>query len=137
MLPGAHRAAQLTTARPAPMICSAMADLDVLVDYGLAVECGVLAWLSLREPPGYRAVREWLLLFFAAAGLAALLAGALQGVVLDPRTMSARLLWPGMLLAVGLMAVAGWGLGAAIALSPLAARWFLIAAGLDFLGYSV
>jgi hypothetical protein len=50
---------------------------------------------------------------------------------------AARLLWPGTLLALGVTALAAWGLGAAIALSPLAARWFVIAAVLDFLGYAV
>jgi hypothetical protein len=115
-----------------------MTEVDVtLSDYGLALECAVLAWLTQREPAGYRAVREWLVLFFASVGLAALLAGTAQGFFLDPRTGGARLLGPAILLAVGLMAVAAWGLGAAVALSPLAARWFLIAAVLDFLGYSV
>lgn len=107
-----------------------------LTDWALALLAGGWAWrLGRRAPPG--PLRPWLVLFFAAAAVAALLGGLVHGLFLDPRTLGARVLWPATLLAVGLTAVAAWGLGARLALPGRAARALTAAAVLVFAGYGV
>lgn len=107
-----------------------------LTDYGLGLECAILAWLVGRSPARSADLRSWAVLFFATIGLAAVLGGTVHGFFLDPRTTGAMLLWPGTLLAVGLTALSAWGLGATSFFAPGVARWMVLAAASGFVAYA-
>ena len=105
-----------------------------LTDYGLTVECAVLAWLMGRRAGG--PAREWFTLFFLSLGAAALTGGTVHGFFPDPTSVGHRLLWPTALLAIGVMAWAAWSAGGALAFAPAAARGISIAAGILFVVYA-
>jgi hypothetical protein len=107
-----------------------------LTDYALGIECAILAWLIGRGPTRHPDARTWAVLLFVTTAIAAVLGGTVHGFFLDPRTIGGLLLWPGVLLAVGLTALTAWGLGASILLSPGAARWAVIAAACGFVAYA-
>jgi hypothetical protein len=107
-----------------------------LTDYGLALECGVCAYLLwYRGDPAQR-LRIWFTLFFGAVGLAALLGGTVHGFFLDVTTTGYRLLWPATLLAIGLAGLAAWGIAATIQFSGPAARAIPALAGILLAGYA-
>jgi hypothetical protein len=100
-----------------------MTEPDVsLTDYGLAVECALLAWLLGRRDASDAGQRARWVLFFVAGAIATAAGGTVHGFFLDPASAGARLLWPLALLAVGGSAVAAWGIGARLLLRPAAAR---------------
>jgi len=114
-----------------------MTEPDVaLTDYGIALECAILAWL-VRGGEGRRSVLRWATLFFASIGVAALIGGIVHGFLLHTRPGPAMVLWLATLLAVGVTALSAWGVGAASHFAPVAARWIMLAAVLDFLAYAV
>ncbi len=108
-----------------------------LTDYGLAVECAVLAcWLWRRGDPR-QLLRAWLAMFFASVGMAALLGGTVHGFFLDAETAGYRVLWPATLLAIGVAALAAWGAGARIQFGWPLARRITTLAGLLLAGYAI
>ena len=114
-----------------------MTEPDVtLTDYGLVVECAVFTYLLARGRGRRSALRGWFVLFFGATGLAALAGGTVHGVFLDERTLGARILWPLTLLAIGVAALAAWGIGAQLEFSVPAARWISGIAAAQFAGYA-
>jgi hypothetical protein len=107
-----------------------------LTDYGLALECAVLARLLWRDRGRPTRARAWFALFFGATGLAALLGGTFHGFVPDEHTAAGGLLWRATLFGIGLAAAAAWQVGGDLVLSRGAARWVSIAATVELLGYS-
>ncbi len=105
-----------------------------LTDFGLTVECAVLAWLLARHGGG--PAQSWFTLFFAAIGAAALAGGAVHGFFPDPASTGQRLLWPTALLAIGLAAFGAWSAGGALGFAPAVARGIAFAAGAQFLIYA-
>ena len=92
-----------------------------LTDYGLALECAAFTCLLLRD--GRRpSLAGWFTLFFGSLSVGALLGGTVHGFFLDETTIGYRLLWPATLIAIGLTAVAAWGIASGMLLSPQAAR---------------
>jgi hypothetical protein len=85
-----------------------------LTDYALAAECALLAALARR-------IGTRLVLFFGAAGAAALLGGITHGA-LAPGGAARLLVWRATLLAIGVGASAAWAIGAQLALHEAAAR---------------
>src|SRR5262245_16073775 len=108
-----------------------------LTDYGLALECAVLAGLLWRgrRPPAYLETR--FAAFLGATAVAALAGGTFHGFVSDEQRLPGALLWRVTLLAVGLAATAAWHAGAGLLFSPSVARWLSLAASVQFLGYAV
>ncbi len=104
-----------------------------LTDYGLAVECAVLAALCWRHRPG--PFRGWLTVFFVAAALAPLLGGTVHGFFPDEGPAQ-RVLWSATLLAIGVTALAGWALGGLLVLSDRARRWLMTAAWIQLAVYA-
>ena len=89
-----------------------MTDPDVtLTDYGLALLCAWFVWRMWRGPR-FGPARFWLVLFFAAAGVAALLGGTVHGFFDLEGTTGHDVLWTATLIAIGVAALAAWGLGA-------------------------
>ncbi|MFQ5743453.1 MAG: hypothetical protein ACE5HV_07680 [Acidobacteriota bacterium] len=106
-------------------------ELDVtLTDYGLAIECALLAWLLVRRGREPSFLRAWFGLFFVAISAASLAGGTVHGFFPQPGMLAFRILWPLTLLAIGLAAVAAWMAGLGIRRSPMTARsagpWLLL-----------
>jgi len=113
-----------------------IAEPDVtLTDYGLALECALLAGLLGR--PGVRpvGVRTWFVIFFGSTGLAALLGGTFHGFFPDEQTLASALLWRTTLLAIGFAATAAWQVGARVVLARTSAQWVSIAAVMELILY--
>ncbi len=108
-----------------------------ITDYGLALECALFTYLLCRGRNRRPPLRTWFALFFCSVGAAALTGGTVHGFFLDERTLGSRILWPVTLLAIGLAALAAWGIGARIQFSGTVARWFSIAAAAEFAVYGV
>lgn len=90
-----------------------------LTDYGLTLECALLAALVRRD--GSPRLRGWLALFLGGTGVAALAGGTVHGFFPDVATASGRFFWMATLLALGVATWAAWALGARLLLSPGAA----------------
>jgi hypothetical protein len=115
-----------------------MVDPDVtLTDYLLAIECGVFVYLLYRNRGVRGPLRSWFLQFFGSIGLAALAGGTVHGFFSEAGSRGQAVLWPMMMLAIGLAAVAAWSIGARLLLSEVGARRVEIAATLQFLIYAV
>lgn len=104
-----------------------------LTDYGLAVECAVLAGLCWRHRPS--PFRPWLTTFFVAAALAPLLGGTVHGFFPD-ETFGQRILWSATLLAIGVTALSGWALGGLLVLPDRPRRWLMTAAWIQLAAYT-
>src|SRR5262245_9849412 len=108
-----------------------------LTDYGLALQCAVLAGLLWRgrRPPAYLGTR--FAAFFGATAFSALAGGTFHAFVPDTDRLPGALLWRVTLLAVGLAATAAWQAGAGMLFSPSVARWLSLVAIVQFLGYAI
>jgi hypothetical protein len=114
-----------------------IAEPDVtLTDYGLAVECAALAWLAGRRGAPADPLPGRFALFFGAGAGAAVSGGTFHGFFPHPEAAGARILWAVSLLAIGLVAVAAWAIGARLLLPPGAARVVEGAAAVGYLAYA-
>jgi hypothetical protein len=113
-----------------------MSEPDVtLTDYGLAIECAVLALLLLRQGNFHGPLRIWFALFFASVGLAALAGGTVHGFFPGEETLGHAILWPTVLIAIGFTALAGWAIGARLLFAPRPACLIWVIAAIGFVGY--
>ena len=108
-----------------------------LTDYGLSIECGILAYLLYSHGDPKELLRYWFVLFFTATGLAALTGGTVHGFFLNTESLGYRILWPATLIAIGVTALMAWTIAARIQLSPKIARWISAAAVVEFAVYSL
>jgi hypothetical protein len=106
-----------------------MLEPDVtLTDYGLALECAVLA-AGLRFGTTNRPeLRNVGIVFFVSLGLSAVTGGTVHGFYPDPQSPQSRWLWQLTLQAIGLAAFSTWRLGAGILVAGRTARWLALAA---------
>src|SRR5512146_2071017 len=93
----------------------------VLTDYGLALACAVFAWLLWRAKSG-EPVAFWFGLGFAATALAAITGGTVHGFFGNPASNAHRVLWPLVLLMIGLGSLAFANVAAILRFAPPAAR---------------
>jgi len=115
-----------------------MSEPDVtLTDYGLAIECAVLVLLLLRQGDPQQPLRTWFALFFGSVSAAALTGGTVHGFFLNPNTAGNIILWRATLIAIGVSALAGWGIGATLLFSTDVARRIILVAAVEFVAYSV
>jgi len=108
-----------------------------LTDYALALECTAFAVAVLRSPSMPKGRRAWLVTFFGSAAGAAFFGGTVHGFLPDPTSPAHTALWTATLLAIGVTAFSGWGLGAALLLTPRSARWIVGLAGVLLGAYTV
>jgi hypothetical protein len=114
-----------------------MTEPDVtLTDYGIALECAILAGL-LHRRPGRGDLRGLFVLFFAASGLGALAGGTVHGFFLHDDSLAAATLWRAALVALGVTAFAAWSIGARLVLGGAAARIVQALAVLELAAYVV
>lgn len=83
-----------------------------LTDFALAIECAVFVALLTRGDAGDRKLRLWFIVFFASAGFASLLGGAVHGFFPDRTSEGRRILWQATLLAILVTSLAAWNIGA-------------------------
>lgn len=115
-----------------------MTEPDVtLTDYGIALECAILAGLLHRRAAGRGDLRRFFVLFFAASGLGALAGGTVHGFFLHDDSLAAAALWRAALLALGVTAFAAWSIGARLLLAGTAARIVQALAALELAAYAV
>lgn len=113
-----------------------MTDPDVtLTDYGLAILCAAFVW-RLWRGPGLGLPGPWLMLFFAATGVAAILGGTVHGFFALEGTPGHDILWSATLIAIGVAAFAAWGLGARLVLRDGLARGLIGLTALVLTGYT-
>ena len=93
-----------------------------LTDYGLAIECMVLAGLIYAYGAWRNALRFWFITFFIALGVAALIGGTFHGFFGDQSSLGATVLWPATLVAIGMAALALWSIGATLIFSERVAK---------------
>jgi len=97
-----------------------------LTDFGLAVECAWLAvWLHWRALPG-GPLRTWFVVFFAAAGIAALLGGITHGFLSDTQSAIYDVVWSATLIAIGIAALSTWAIGGHLLFSQRVAKRVLV-----------
>ncbi len=106
-----------------------------LTDYGLALECAVFAWLVWRVRRGRGEAGLWIFLFFASLSASSLFGGTVHGFFLDPASGGHVVLWPLTLLGIGVTALCGWAIGAALLTRPEITRLIIRAAGLQLVLY--
>ena len=108
-----------------------------LTDFGLAAECALFAgWLYARAPAG-KPVLGWFMILFAALGIGALLGGITHGFLGDPQSVAYRVVWVATLLAIGVVALASWAIGAHLLFTGSGAQRVLLLAGVLFALYTV
>jgi hypothetical protein len=108
-----------------------------LTDYGLAIECALFTYLVLRHGNPQQPLRTWFALFFGSVSAAALTGGTVHGFFLNPDTAGHIILWRATLIAIGVSALAGWGIGATLLVSTGVARRIILVAAVEFVAYSV
>jgi len=115
-----------------------MLEPDVaLTDFGLALECAVLAILLRVRPARDHASRTAFVVFFAALAAAALSGGIVHGFLPDEASAGYRVVWRATMLAIGLAAVAAWSAGAHLAMTASAATWVTRAAVAGLAAYAL
>jgi hypothetical protein len=85
-----------------------------LTDYGLAIECMVLAGLIYAYGAQGDALRFWFIAFFIALGVAALIGGTFHGFLGSQSSLGLTVLWPAL-----------WSIGATLIFSERVANWVL------------
>jgi len=96
-----------------------------LTDYGLAIECMVLAGLIYAYGAQGNALRFRFIAFFIALGVAALIGGTFHGFFGNQSPLGLTVLWPATLVAIGMAALALWSIGATLIFSERVANWVL------------
>ena len=93
-----------------------------LTDYGLAIECMVLAGLIYAYGAQGNALRFRFIAFFIALGVAALIGGTFHGFFGNQSPLGLTVLWPATLVAIGMAALALWSIGATLIFSERVAK---------------
>jgi hypothetical protein len=107
-----------------------------LTDFGLAAECALFAGWLLARARGRAPVLRWFVILFAALGLGALLGGISHGFLADHQSALSHWVWIATMLAIGVVALAGWAIGAHLLLTGAAVRGVLLLAGGLFAVYA-
>jgi hypothetical protein len=83
-----------------------------LTDYGLVLECVTLALLLHRLQGPTTGFRQWFIVFFSALGFAAFAGGTTHGFIHEKTSVVHTLVWDATLIAIGVVGLAAWMIGA-------------------------
>ncbi len=108
-----------------------------LTDFGLTIECAVLATLLSRQNRRRDAVRFWFIVLFFALGFGSFLGGIEHGFIEDKTSKVQGLVWAATLMSIGIAALAAWVIGARLLFFERVVRWITGTAVLVFAFYSV
>jgi hypothetical protein len=115
-----------------------MTQLDVsLTDYGLAVECVCLSYLTARRHAGAAAFQRQFITFFLSVAIAAAAGGTVHGFFLNEKSLGYLILWPFTLIVIGITALTGVQIGVALEFSGSTAVYIDRFALALFLAYIV
>ena len=107
-----------------------------LTDLGLAVEGVVLAALVNRPRATDAVLQGWFVLFFAALALAAFFGFVAHGFIVHKMSLAHRLVWRAVMLAIGVVSLAAWAIGARLIFPARTAQVVAIIMALAFAGYT-
>jgi hypothetical protein len=107
-----------------------------LTDLGLAAEGLVLATLAGRPRATDVVLQTWFVAFFAALALAAFFGFVAHGFVVHKMSLTHRVVWRMILLAIGTVSLSAWAIGARVIFSDRAARAVIALAALAFTVYA-
>jgi hypothetical protein len=108
-----------------------------LTDYLLALESALFACVLLETKDGWREIRQFFAVFFAFTALASLTGGTYHGFFSSFSSTAAGLLWSTTVVALGVVAFAGWSIGACLLfVQPIKGR-VVKCAFIEFLIYSI
>ncbi|MCI0691486.1 hypothetical protein L0337_05695 [candidate division KSB1 bacterium] len=107
-----------------------------LTDYGLTIECAVIAMLLYKQGRRGNAMRFWFVTLFAALGFGAFLGGTEHGFIEDKTSGLHGLVWSATLISIGVAGVAAWAIGARLLFSGRVVRCITSAAVILFGIYS-
>ncbi len=85
-----------------------------LTDYGLAVECALFVILLLAKQPAHTGLQASYVVFFTALGAAAFTGGTVHGFFYDKTSAAHLFLWNATLIAIGIVALSAWRIGAGL-----------------------
>jgi hypothetical protein len=85
-----------------------------ITDYFLAIESMMLAAWLIGEPSDRPDLRLWFIVFFVGSGCASALGGTVHGFFVDRPSRLGTVLWRATLVSAGVVAAAGWMIGAAL-----------------------
>jgi len=115
-----------------------MTEPDVaLTDYGVTLECALLAWLLLRGVPARGELRRSFAIFLASAGIAALAGGTVHGFFLSQDSIAGTVLWRIALLALGSTTCAAWSIGGRLIFTAGTAHVIEVLAAAECVAYAV
>jgi hypothetical protein len=115
-----------------------MTQVDVsLTDYALTVECAWFAYLMARLRTATSSFRSAFMVFFVSIAIAAAAGGTVHGFFLDKSTVGYRVLWPFTLIVMGVTALSGVHIAAALQFSRPIAVYINRVAVAVFLAYIV
>jgi hypothetical protein len=115
-----------------------MTQMDVsLTDYGLAAECVCFAYLIARLRTGASSLLGAFMAFFFSIAIAAAAGGTVHGFFLDKSSLGYRILWPFTLIVMGVTALSGVYIAAALQFSRSIAVYVNRVALAIFLAYIV
>lgn len=106
-----------------------------LTDYLIALECLAVCLLLRRAARGD--MRFSFTLMFAGIGGAALAGGTVHGFFPDAASLPHAVLWRATLIGIGVMAMAGWRIGAGLLLDVNLARLARSLASVEFALYAL
>jgi uncharacterized protein DUF6962 len=98
-----------------------------ITDFILAIQCFCFAALIYRRSTNV----PWLLLF-GSLSIASLAGGITHGFLSDEQSSSYAILWRAALIAIGVVALAGWQIGAGFLHNKKVARWIKQLAAVQF-----
>lgn len=95
----------------------------------------LFAFLLWRQPAGPAGVRRWIVLFLVGFAATAAFGGTSHGFFPDHDSTGYAVVWRATLAALGFAAMAGWGLGTALALPGHWLRPITAIAGIEYAVY--
>jgi hypothetical protein len=115
-----------------------MTQVDVsLTDYALTAECAWFAYRMARLRMATQSSGAAFMVFFVSIAIAAAAGGTVHGFFLDKSSLGYRILWPITLIVIGVTALSGVHVGAALQFSRSIAVYINRIALTVFLAYIV
>jgi hypothetical protein len=115
-----------------------MTEPDVAItDYLLAIESLVLAMWLAGQLTGRPDLQRCFVVFFAATALASALGGTVHGFFLARSSRTGVVLWRAALIAIGVVAAAGWLIGTRVLGGSAQSGVILVVVAVEFIAYAL
>ena len=94
-----------------------------LTDYGLVLECLILAFLLGRQHSKSTGLRQWFIVLFSALGFAAFMGGTAHGFIYDKSSLLHTVVWDLSLIGIGVVSLVLWMIGLSLVSKPNVRLW--------------